>query len=255
MAGNPWTREEIIIAYALYCVTPLKKINIRNPLIRNAAEKINHSISSLVMRMRNFMAIDPDSKEKGCAHVAKTDITIFEEFRHDWYTLSLKAEEYLGFELFSDDGIFAPLRGSKPISSITERSKVNKERAIFRDSVRATYECKCCITQIAIPELLIASHIRDYSKCAQNQRVEPTNGLLLNTFHDKLFDKGLITVLPDYTIKLSETLKNQASPNNEFAARWIYGIEGTTIDIPKRFKPDAEYLKWHNQEKFARWNK
>ena len=57
---NAWSREDIIIAYALYCVTPLGKINPSNKVIQQVAEIIPHSVASIVMRMRNFRYIDPD---------------------------------------------------------------------------------------------------------------------------------------------------------------------------------------------------
>lgn len=56
---NAWSREDIIIAYALYCVTPLGKINPSNKVIQQVAEIIPHSVASIVMRMRNFRYIDP----------------------------------------------------------------------------------------------------------------------------------------------------------------------------------------------------
>jgi hypothetical protein len=39
---NAWSREDIIIAYALYCVTPLGKINPSNKVIQQVAEIIPH---------------------------------------------------------------------------------------------------------------------------------------------------------------------------------------------------------------------
>jgi len=256
MKKIPWTQEDIIIAYALYCVTPLNKIRTNNPIIQKAAEKIGHSVSSLTMRMLNFMSVDPDSDKTGCAHVAKADKEIFENFKHDWFTLSCKAEEYLGFELFYNNDSTTPLseklpiNGSKPISSLDERNRTNKERNIFRTEIIAAYDGKCCITGVNIPELLIASHIKDFSKSPDFQRIAPTNGLLMNTFHDSLFDKGFITVLPDYTIKLSGTLKKRSDINNEFNKRWIFGIENTKINLPPRFQPDKQCLEWHNKYKF-----
>ena len=43
---NAWSREDIIIAYALYCVTPLGKINPSNKVIQQVAEVIPHSVAS-----------------------------------------------------------------------------------------------------------------------------------------------------------------------------------------------------------------
>ena len=56
-----WSREDIIVAYALYCITPLNDIRPSNKLIQQVACGFSHSVSSLVMRMKNFAAIDPNS--------------------------------------------------------------------------------------------------------------------------------------------------------------------------------------------------
>lgn len=45
---NAWSREDIIIAYALYCVTPLGKINPSNKVIQQVAEIIPHSVASII---------------------------------------------------------------------------------------------------------------------------------------------------------------------------------------------------------------
>lgn len=92
---NAWSREDIIIAYALYCVTPLGKINPSNKVIQQVAEIIPHSVASIVMRMRNFRYIDP-KVSSGLKNVAKADRMIYEEFKHDWGSLSLEAETLTG---------------------------------------------------------------------------------------------------------------------------------------------------------------
>ena len=53
---NAWSREDIIIAYALYCVTPLGKINPSNKVIQQVAEIIPHSHEELpVHRPEGFL--------------------------------------------------------------------------------------------------------------------------------------------------------------------------------------------------------
>lgn len=113
-----WSREDIIIAYALYCITPLNQIRPSNKLIQQVAEKFAHSTSSLVMRMQNFAAIDPNSKVKGATHAAKLDRAIFDEFKHDWGALSIQAEDLTGLALFDAN----PLNGAKPLSSLTDKT-------------------------------------------------------------------------------------------------------------------------------------
>jgi len=55
----------------------------------------------------------------------------------------------------------------------------------------------------SIPELLIASHIIPWARDDKN-RMNPANGLCLNALHDKAFDKGLITITPDFVVRISD---------------------------------------------------
>ena len=55
------------------------------------------------------------------------------------------------------------------------------------------YESKCCICKVHSTDLLIASHIKPWSRCNNSEKVSEFNGLLLCPNHDKLFDLGYIT--------------------------------------------------------------
>lgn len=241
---TPWSRDDIIIAYALYCITPLKQIRPTNPLIRQVAESFPHSLHSLVMRMHNFSAIDPNSNVAGASHAAKLDHLIFEEFKNDWGSLSIQAESLTGLALFDAN----PINGAKPLSSLTDRNKVSRERHFFRASVFASYENTCCISGMTLPTMLIASHIKPFQSCrSSSERTDPQNGLLLNTFYDKAFDAGLITVTPDYRVHVPTLVKSQ---RDEFTQRWLTGLEGSQITLPARFYPRRDYLTYHNDVVF-----
>lgn len=240
----PWSREDIIIAYALYCITPLNQMRISNKIIQQVAENFPHSVSSLIMRMKNFAAIDPNSKVKGAPHAAKADRIIFEEFKNDWGTLSVQAETLTGLALFDAN----PINGAKPLSSLTDKNKVSRERHFFRASVFVSYENTCCISGMTIPAMLVASHIKPFRSCRTTcERTDPANGLLLNTFYDKAFDGGLITVTPDYKIHVSSLVKEK---RDGFTRRWLIDLEGTSIVLPERFYPNKECLEYHNDMVF-----
>ena len=80
----------------------------------------------------------------------------------------------------------------------------------FRQNVLEQYP-SCPLTGLDIQPLLIASHIKPWSVCNNNERLDPFNGLMLAPNIDALFDKGLITFDPDGTIKISPKidLENQ----------------------------------------------
>lgn len=248
MRGTPWSREDIIIAYALYCITPRSKTNSSNKLIQQVAEINSHSVHSLVMRMQNFKYIDPAyiaAVNKGLGHVAKMDRVIFEEFKHDWGGLSYQAEKLTGLNLFDAD----PLQGAKPLSTLTNVNTVSRERHFFRRSVMAAHENTCCVSGITVPTVLVASHIKPYNKCrTSDERTDPTNGLCLNSFYDKAYDQGIITVDPYYKIRVS--MKVREKYPQEACERWLYCLEGKTINMPERFRPDPKYLEYHTYNIF-----
>lgn len=114
------------------------------------------------------------------------------------------AETITGFNLFDT----VSEKGASKLSSLNDRSKVNRQRAFFRSSVLVAYNNKCCIIGVDILTFLRASHVKPFEVCRTvSERTDPHNGLLLNTFHDVAFDKGLITVAKDYTIHVSESVK------------------------------------------------
>lgn len=241
-----WTHEDIIIAYALYCIMPLNKINSSNKVIQQVAEIISHPVASLVMRMRNFQHLDPRTSA-GLGHVAKADKIIYEEFKHNWGALSLQAEALTGLALFDS----TPIQGAKPLSSLTDRSKTNRERAFFRQSVIAAYDGKCYISGCQLPKMLIASHIKPYRACRdESERVSPENGICLNTFYDKAFDSGLMTITPSMQIRISPIVKNNA--NDDFTRQWLIDLDGNTLPAVSRFAPQREFLEYHNDIIFKR---
>lgn len=238
-----WTREDVIIAYALYCVTPLSKINMGNTAIQEVACIMSRSVPSLVMRMQNFRALDPKASS-GLGNVAKMDKAIFEEFRKDWGDLSLQAERITGLALFDADSV----NGAKRISDLTDHKRVTWERVFFRKAVLAAYEYKCCISGQMLPNMLVASHIKPYKACRSgNDRMTPENGLCLNVFYDKAFDQGLITIDPSLTIWVSQAAKEYP---DAFTEKWLLGLQGESIILPARFRPQNEFLEYHNEKVF-----
>ena len=251
--GKPWTREDVIIAYALYCVIPFSKVNNSNQTIKDAAAIMERSPASLKMRICNLAALDPDflaTGRAGLSSVAKLDQEVFAEFSNDWTGLSATAEELLGLPVFD---IVEPVyngpdkRRKKTYAEISDK----QARRFFRKSVIAAYEGRCCISGMTIPQMLIASHIKPYAVSDfQTERANPANGLLLNAFYDRAFDQGLMTVLPDLTILISDQVKEVYT--DERTREWLYAIEGTKIKRPARFAPKRDLLEYHNEYVFLR---
>lgn len=106
--------------------------------------------------------------------------------------------------------------------------------------VLVAYESTCCITGINHDRLLTASHIKPWAKFP-DVRVNPYNGLCLNALHDRAFDTGLMTILPDYSIRFSAQLDKLTGEG-----KWMSSFANKTIKTPERFLPDKSFLEYHN---------
>ena len=118
---------------------------------------------------------------------------------------------------------------------------------IHRKAILSGYQTRCCMSHVTEPMLLIASHIIPWGEDKSN-RLNPRNGLCLSAFHDRAFDKGLITVTPDYRVQVSKQLRKQAK--NSFVADGILSLHGEKILLPDKFWPSQEFLRWHNVHRF-----
>ena len=249
-----WSREQTIIAFNLYCKIPFNRVTSRHPEIRRIANIIGRSTNSVKMKIGNFGSFDPELKRRGIvglANASKLDETIWNEFNQNWEELAFESEKILS-RLDGRNILESPMDGATENFVIPEG--VEKERLIktrinqnfFRQAVLSAYNFSCCITKIDIPELLIASHIVPWSEAAKD-RLNPRNGLCLNALHDKAFDKGLITITPNFKIKISpRLLKKQSAP----VEIWIKSFDGKEVATPERFVPTVEFLEYHNKNIF-----
>lgn len=161
-----WTREELIVAFNLYCKIPFGKINSNNPLIKQLAEAIGRTPSAVAWKLVNFASLDPSLIErgvKGATNGGKLDKLIFEEFYNDWDSLAYESEMLLAKFLnqdintiLVDDFENFQIKEGKVKESIV-KTRVNQY--FFRNVVLSSYDNKCCITGISISDFLIASHI------------------------------------------------------------------------------------------------
>src|ERR1700727_1457823 len=238
MPRRDWTREELIVAFNLYCKIPFGQIHIRNPLIIELAEAVGLTPSAVSWKLANFARLDPALKKRsiaGAAHGARGEVEIWNEFNHNWEALAFESERLLqdmtGRKV---DEVWGT--GEFPEGRTREavvRARINQ--GFFRTSVLAAYGMRCCITGLSIPQLLSASHIVPWSVDLKN-RTNPRNGLSLNAIHDRAFDCGLLTVTPDLTVKISPKLKGRTVDKAPEDLLWRF--ESSPISSPRRFVPD-----------------
>lgn len=244
-----WTRDELILAINLYLTIEFGKINKNNPRVIHLSKLIGRTPSSISFKLGNFGSFDPSLKNRGVGglpNASKLDKEIWDEFYNDWDERAYESEllRALYEKKKIEDFVFtADIKELKGI----EKERVVKARvnqALFRSMILASYSCSCCITGIERPELLVASHITPWSRDEEN-RMNPQNGLCLNALHDKAFDNYLLTITPDYKIRLSKRLKREAKNKMIFESFHCY--EDKEIKLPQKFLPDEKFLAQHNQ--------
>jgi putative restriction endonuclease len=73
------------------------------------------------------------------------------------------------------------------------------------------------------------------------------NGLLLRSDLHRLFDRGYVTVTPDYRLEVGARLKEHFQNG-----RTYYPFHGQPISPPDRVaeRPDPDLLRWHNEHLF-----
>ncbi len=255
MASNNWTREELIIAFNLYCKIPFGTIHIHNPEIIALANILGRTPSAVSWKLANLASLDPSLKKRniaGASHGSKMDAQVWNEFNGDWDRLAFESEKLLAQKIgrpvedVSEVDLLDLPRAGIERDAIVKR-RVNQ--SFFRKAVLAAYNFQCCITGLEIPELLNASHIIPWSKDEEN-RVNPRNGLCLNAIHDRAFDRGFLTVTPDFTIKISKLVKQENV--SEAVQDFLLRYDGMAINKPARFLPEVKFLEFHNANIFER---
>ncbi|MBM3422938.1 MAG: HNH endonuclease [Chlorobi bacterium] len=248
-----WTRDELILAINLYCKLPFGRLHAKNPEVVMLASLIGRTPGSIAYKLVNFASLDPSLHArgiKGASNASKLDREIWNEFYQDWEQLSFESEklrasiEHSSIEKLNQiDEDELPKEGRTRERMV--KTRVNQ--AFFRTMILASHNNTCCITGLQNSELLVAGHIKPWSIDEKN-RLNPRNGLAMNALHDKAFESGLLTITPEYRVKISSLLKQQKK--NPAVHDYFLLHDGKKILLPSRFLPDTEFLRYHNQERF-----
>jgi putative restriction endonuclease len=115
-------------------------------------------------------------------------------------------------------------RAQKHLSQTTEEKRLVVQRVgqdLFRNALMDYWQERCCVTGLAVPALLRASHIKPWAKCANDdERLDVFNGLLLAPQIDALFDGGWISFSDQGTLLVSELLPHSARAQLGVSGSW-----------------------------------
>ena len=248
-----WTRQQLLVAFDLYCRIPFGKIHRNNPEIIRHANAMGRTPSALAIRLVNIASIDPvitSTGRRGMPHGATKDVrNMWSEMHDNWDSFIVEAGQALKqFGLATEPEKPSIDEEGKSSSGLgedrTALTTVRRGQDFFRAAILSSYNSRCCITGLSIPTLLIASHIVPWRDDTAN-RVNPRNGLLLSALHDKAFDKGIITINDDFTVRVS-----RAFTADDFFSFSITAYDGLPIRQPDKFAPDQQFLAYHREHIF-----
>ena len=247
-----WTRDKLIKTLALYCQIPFGKMHSNNKDVVALSKIIGRTPSAVALKLVNFASLDPDLKDRnirGMSNSSKIDKDIWNEYYGKWDTL---AENSIFEDLLTSAQVnklkIVPVSQPSGPTEVIRETKIRRGQHFFRMAVLAAHKSKCCITGITSESLLRASHIVPWAH-DQSLRLDPRNGLCLNALHDAAFDRGLITISDKLELKISRRLKTEV-PTSVYQ-EMFENRAGMVIELPERFRPSFEMLKFHQTKIFC----
>lgn len=177
---------------------------------------------------------------------------------NDWPAPNLRPMQYdlesgEGYRIWNECKLRSTAQQIAPVVGQASEAKENLDRygtpilvqprlgqGTFRIAVMEAYSRACAVTHEHSLPALEASHIKPYG---ENGPHEVSNGILLRADIHKLFDKGYITITPQYRIEVSPRLRLDYDNG-----RTYYPLQGTLLALPgsKIEIPRTDYLRWHN---------
>ncbi|RKY17567.1 MAG: HNH endonuclease [Planctomycetota bacterium] len=124
-------------------------------------------------------------------------------------------------------------------------SAVREGQGTFKLRLLDAYGNRCAVTGEKVVPVLDAAHIQDYLGPASNH---VQNGLVLRTDLHRLYDRGLVTVTPDYEFRVSERLQDEWENGKQY-----YELERRRLRAPQEAwqAPSREALAWHGEVRFG----
>jgi HNH endonuclease len=137
-----------------------------------------------------FIACDATNLDEGCEEV----------YAYPWRTFPNP------FQFAAHDatpGELARTVVTRPQDAAEVYQKVRNRgisQVIFRLALLDAYRQRCAFCGLSLRDALQAAHIIPWGAATAEQRLSPTNGLLLCSTHHALFDSGILSVSTDLKI-------------------------------------------------------
>ena len=216
------------------------------------------------IREQNRIAAGRDLKQIGCIILASAVFfpkELWVRQPSDWGRQNLRYKNYdltqgEGLRIWRECQERAPGIGADSVGEISASDLTGprwgtptlviprRGQGTFRVAVTEAYARACAVTNEHSLPALEAAHIKPY---AEEGPHAVNNGLLLRSDLHRLFDRGYLTVTPEYKVEVSDKLKGHFHNGKSY-----YPLHGTDIKFPRSIglRPDLSFLRWHNEHKF-----
>jgi hypothetical protein len=256
--ANVWREEELLAAMYLYTILPFGRLHKGTREIVELARRLHRTPSSVSMKLVNFASLDPAQQArgvKGLSGASRADRAVWSMFTASWAeSVEQAADAYDALMRAPSEGTEAEL-SAKRASSLTapvgptevnRTTRARRGQDWFRKTLDVAYELRCAVSGCDLPELLVASHIVRWADDEPN-RLNPHNGLLLSTLHDRAFETGHLAITDDYRVLISTQARQKPEP---FMRQALGELHGAALRRPIRFLPDPQFLRQHRESRF-----
>ena len=127
------------------------------------------------------------------------------------------------------------------------------KQLLFRQALLKAYKEQCAFTELSFVSGLEACHIVPWAVASDSERLDVRNGILINSFHHKLFDQGLITISTSHEIVFYDP-KQEDGEYSKLDRALTSKLHGKKMLLPFRLnqRPLPEYISRHHE--IAGWN-
>ena len=254
---NDWSEGDTLFLFHVLLSEPSKNLVTGSPRVLEMAGLLNRTPGSVHRKLEDIRSNSPSNLSKGNSgtHCAKMVEGIWSDLYSDYdRTIARIADAYM--TLCDDRGVESELSIDPEVPpglDVPVEATYRDGQQVFRRMVANNFDRCCCITGIATPSLLVASHIKPWAGSTPLERTDFRNGLYLNRLHDGLFDRHLMTIDEDMRIEYAESVRqeNVGDTFETFFGRY----EGQRIRNPSCRKVDERYLAEHRRISHDLWSR
>ncbi|WP_300376673.1 HNH endonuclease [Henriciella sp.] len=240
MAWKNWDRRGVTLAIELYTRLRFGQLDKSNSDVIRLSRELERTPSSVAMKLSNLASLDETLAQRGLSGASQLDRKVWADFIAHPTQFIERARRIVGEIFYAEAEPSAVLKVAEG-KEVERVVKVRQNQRAFREIVLPSYDNQCAVMGKVSPELLTASHIIPWS-AREETRLDPRNGISLNSLHDRAFDRGLISFRDDLRMIVSSKI---IIPDH------VRSLFNEDMQLrPAKFRPLPEYLEHHRDVVF-----